>query len=520
VLLGLVLGAAGLRVWGLDYGLPNLLARPDEERVVGPALEMSLGRARDPGSFPYPHLVYYADSFALSACRRVGELIGAYADDGDFVLGLKLSHPGLQYRICRAVDALFGTATVLAAFAAAFHGYRRRDVALVAALLVAVNHLHVRDSHYATVDVPMTFFVTMALAFALRAAGTRTRRDILLSALCAGLAMSAKYNGGIVALSPAIVVGRQLWSTRDGDRWRKGITTLALAALVMAAAFAVTSPRVVASWPDAVDGLMRTRRMLFGGEGPRAWRIHLGTTLPGAFGWPGFIVVILGVSRAAWKRRPADLAILAFVIPAFSSIAEITWVLPRYCISLVPPLAILSAEAAFSLLPARRPALVGGLVSALAMPPLVSAVSYDLLASREDTRVQAASWIESNLPPRSRIAVCRGYGAPAVNDDHRRPPAFKPMEVACTVPAIQATGAPYVVTQTHPQVRFFLPTDAALRWLEAGATPIAVFDPFRREARTKPTFYAGDAFYLPYAGFSAMERGGPILTVWRLNGRP
>ncbi len=477
---------------------------------------MSVGRAHDPGAFPYPHLVYYADRLVLSAWRRLGVLLGAYANTDDFLLDLKVRHPGLQYRVCRAVSALFGTATVLATFAAAFHGYRRKDVALLAALLVAVNHLHVRDSHYATVDVPMTFFVTLALAFALRAAGTRARRDILLSALSAGLATSAKYNAGIVILAPVVVVARRLWSSSDAARWRQGLTTLALAAVVMGAAFAATSPHVATSWRDALDGLGRQRHVLFG-EGTPAWRIHLGTTLPGAFGWPGFAVAVLGLWRAAWKRRPADLALLAFVIPAFASIAEMTWVLPRYCLPFVPPLAILAAEAAFSFLPPRRPALVGILVPTLALPALVSAMSYDRLASREDTRVQAANWISSNLPPRSHIAVCRGYGAPAINDDHRRPPAFKPLDVECTISAIQATGAPFVVTQTHPQVRFFLPTDAVLGWLEADATPLAVFDPFRPGARTTPFFYAKDAFYVPYTGFSAVDRGGPIITVWGLN---
>jgi Dolichyl-phosphate-mannose-protein mannosyltransferase len=515
-----VLAAAALRFWGLDYGLPNPLARPDEERIVGKALEMSLGRIGDPGPFPYPHLVYHANSLALRAWRRIGVLLGAYSGTTDFLLDLKLRHPGLQYRICRAMGALFGTATVLATFAAAFHGYRRRDVALLAALLVAVNHLHVRDSHYGTVDVPMVFFVTLALAFALRAAGTQARRDVLLSALFAGLATSAKYNAGVVILAPVLVVGRRLWSTSDPARWRRAFVTLALAAAAMSAAFAATSPHFVMHWQEALHGLLRERRALFGGGGEPAWRIHLATTFPGAFGWPGFAVAILGLLRAIWKRRPADLVLLVFVVPAFASIAKITWVVSRYGLPFVPPLAILAAEATFSLVPPRRPALAGLAVAALALPPLASAAAYDRLAAREDTRVQAANWIYANLPPRSHIAVCRGYGAPAINDDHRRPPAFKPMEVDCTVAAIRATEAPFVITQLHSRVRYFLPTDAVLRWLEVDARPIAVFDPFSEHARVAPYFYEGDAFYLPYSGFSAVERGGPIVTVWRLNPAP
>ena len=46
-----------------------------------------------------------------------------------------------------------------------------------------------------------------------------------------------------------------------------------------------------------------------------------------------------------------------------------------------------------------------------------------------------------------------------------------------------------------------------------------VFDPFRAESRVTPYFYERDAFYLPYAGFDALERGGPVITIWDLGGR-
>lgn len=515
-LAGIVLGAAMLRVWGLGYGLPHTLARPDEERIVGKALEISLGRISDPGPFPYPHLVYYTNSLALTAWREIGVAVGAYADTDDFLLDLKLRHPGLQYRICRAMGALFGTGTVLATFAAAFHGYRRRNVAILAALLVAVNHLHVRDSHYGTVDVPMTFFVTLALAFALRAGGTRSLRDALLSALFAGLAASAKYNAAIVILALVVAVGQRLRSSSDPGRWRQALTTLSLAAVVMCAAFAATSPHFVMNWREALHGLLRERHALFGGAGTPAWKIHLATTFPGAFGWPGFLVGTFGLVRALSKRRLSDLMLLAFVVPAFASIAQITWVVSRYGLPFVPPLAILAAETTLSLVPPRRLTLLGLVILALALPPLVNSATYDRLAAREDTRVQAANWVASNLPPRSRIAVCRGYGAPAVNDDHRRPPAFKPQEVPCTVEGIRGSHAPYVIVHDHPQVRFFYPSDAALRWLGANARPVAVFDPFRKDTARRAFFYEGDAFYIPYAGLGAVERGGPIVTIWRL----
>ena len=510
----IVLAATALRFWGLGYGLPNLMARPDEELTTGKALELSLGHIRDPGVSPYPSLVYYLDAFALSSWRRAGVFLGAYGDTEGFLVDLAVRHPGLHFTICRVVGALLGAATVPAVFLAGFHGYRRRSVGLLASLLVGVNFLHARDSHFATVDVPMTFFVTVAMAFALRGAGTLSRRDILTSAFFGGLAASAKYNAVVVALCPAVAAAHNLLG-RTAEARRKALVTLVLVGVVTAVTFALTSPYCVLRWRDVSHGLARTKALLFGNPGPPAWQVHLSTTLPGAFGWPGFVLALAGFVRAVWKRRPADLVVLAFVVPCFISMAGITWVLPRYPIPLVPPLALLAAEAALSPAAKWRAPWLAAAGLAAALPPLVKIVSYDRLATQADTRVLAAEWVAANVSPRTRIAVCRGYGAPAVNADHRRPPAFKPAEVPCTVDAIRGTGASYVIVHDHPQVRFFHPSDAVLRWLGAEARPVAVFDPFRKGAEDA-FFFGSDAFYIPYSGFGAVERGGPIVTIWRL----
>lgn len=515
-LVGILATAAGLRFWGLTYGLPHPVTRPDEELIVGRALQLSLGRIREPGVFDYPHLVYYIDALVLWSYRGVGRLVGVFHDTDDFLTSVAVRQPGLQYLVCRSTSAILGIATVLATYGAAWHAYRRRSVALLATLLVGVNFLHARDSHFATVDVPMTLFVTLAILFAARAAGTQSRRDVLLSAVFAGLATSAKYNAGVVILCPVMAIAHRLLHAPRPRRLRDALTTLALAGVVMASTFAVTSPYCVVRFGEVLKGLQLQERALFGFEGGPAWRIHLRTTLPGAFGWPGFIAALAGLGRAAWKRRPADLVLLAFLVPTFGSMAGMTWVVPRYTLPMLPALAILAAETTLSCLPLTRPAWAGIGVLGLALHPLWNIVSYDRLAAREDTRLQAAKWVAENLPPRSRVALCKGYGAPAINDDHRRPPAFKPQWVPCTIDAIRETGARHVVIHDHPYVRAFRPTRDVVTWLEADGRLLATFDPFRAGAGATPYFFRDDAFYLPYSGFAGVERGGPIVTIWEL----
>jgi len=48
------------------------------------------------------------------------------------------------------------------------------------------------------------------------------------------------------------------------------------------------------------------------------------------------------------------------------------------------------------------------------------------------------------------------------------------------------------------------------------ARPLAEFRPFREGVSATPYFYVGDAFFLPFTGLRAMERGGPVVTVWAL----
>ncbi|MFI5183548.1 MAG: ArnT family glycosyltransferase [Vicinamibacteria bacterium] len=506
--------AALLRFWGLTYGLPHPAARPDEDLVVGKALKISLGEMRDPRDFNYSHGVYYLHAAVLAAYRGVGHVLGVYPDAGSFLDDVFVERPALQYRICRTSTALMGVATTLLAAWAAWEGYRRRSAALLAGLLVAVNFLHVRDSHFGTVDVPMTLFATLSLVFSFRAGRHQLRRDYVLGGLCAGLATSAKYNAVTIVFALAAATLTPLRHGTPPER-RRAVGSLALAAAASILAFALTSPYCVLRLPDFLAGVAVQRRELFDGAGEAAWRVHLRLTLPGAFGFIGLAAAAFGIVRSLWLRRPADLIILAFMIPTFASLAEITWVQARYMIPLVPPLAILAAETTAALVPP-GPTWMAVATLLLVIEPLRNTIAFDRLAAREDTRLLAASWIDEHLPPHARIAACEGYGAPAINTDKRRPPAFEPLKVPCSVDAIQDTGARYVVTHAHPDIPFFRPSGRILRWLNTHAKPLAVFDPVGNAKGLRHCFFQGDAFYLPYCRFESVERGGPAVTVWDL----
>jgi hypothetical protein len=376
---------------------------------------------------------------------------------------------------------------------------------------VATCYLHARDAHFAKADVLMGFFVALALLFAARAAEGGRLRDFAWGGLCVGLAASAKYNGALAAASlvaaAAFRLGRQPLASV--------LRPLCAAGALSVAAFLATSPYVLVRGRAFRAALGHNSFLLYSGGGALALWEHARVTLPVGLGWGFTAAAAAGVAWAAWTRSRPGLVLLAFVLPWCVFAATVRLAYPRYVTPLVAPLAVLAA--AFVCAWARAPAARALAGVALALPGLVRTVQFDRVAAATDTRVLAAEWIDGNLPRRSELLVCAGYGAPEVNEDRRRPPAFRPRTVRCTDPAVLEGAPPFVVTAEHPALGHWTGTPAVVAAaVRARGVPLAVFSPFREGAGTEPYFSPADAFFIPFSGLSAVERGGPIVTIWQI----
>jgi 4-amino-4-deoxy-L-arabinose transferase-like glycosyltransferase len=504
-----------LRIWGLDYGIPHPTIRPDEERLAGRAQTIFATGDWHPGSFFYPSLPFYADALALHVYYGAGKLMGRYEEPRDFLFDIAVTRPGLHYRISRAVSAAAGVATVLAAYALSLAAYRRTGPALLAALSLAVCHVHVRDSHFATVDVIATLFVTLSLVFTSRALERPTARNFALAGVLAGLATSSKYNAGLVVIPIGVAA---LY------RGRHAVSRLPLAAAAAAGAFALTSPYVLLRLDGFQSNMSFLEDYLYRSGDLAIWD-HLKLTFPHGLGWPLYVASALGLARALLRRCASDVTLLSFAVPFLVLISSVRVTFPRYVLPLVPLLMVLAADFVASLLdriPSPRARSLSSAVAALVLlaPPLLDSSAFARIAAREDTRLQAASFISKNFQPRTRILVCRGYGAPAINDDRRRPPSFVVEELDCLAETPLPGGADFLVTHEHRELSFSRIHPSLLRFLEEQGQTIATFDPYRPQEQgsgVEPVFHRSDAFYIPFAGLSAVDRGGPIVRIWKLH---
>ena len=195
--LGLVLAllaAAMLRFWALPQGVP-CCPGVDEPEVMERAVRMMKTGDFSPHFFDYPSLYMYVQA-AVAVFRFVfGAMRGLWG-------GLAQAPTEEFYVWGRAVTAILGTATVWVVYRAGMRWGGR--TALLAAVMVAVMPLHVRESHYVLTDVPATFLVMLTFLLSLRAHERSTVWSFALAGAAAGLAGATKYNGVLAVLMPLL----------------------------------------------------------------------------------------------------------------------------------------------------------------------------------------------------------------------------------------------------------------------------------------------------------------------------
>ncbi len=508
--------AAFLRMRGLEYGVPYPRHhRPDEEQIVDQALHMVASHDLEPGELNYPDLFKYLGAAALFASYQAGRLTGRYVAIKDFLFDVRVTRAGRHYVVCRAVSAAIGVGTVLLVALLARELGGSAPAALLAAAFLGTSFLHVRDSHFATVDVTTTFFATLSLYFAVRAWDRAGKAMLVLSGLAAGMAAATKYNAGLVLVGGLTACG----SSYPGEDPRgRGSALLGRVGLLAAAAltgFAAATPYTFLHLRDVFATLAHIQDVLVSRPGPPALLVHATTTLPAGLGWPVFAAALVGLAGTVADPRRPHLVLAVFTGVFFASIAVTTWVMPRYVLPLLPPLCVLAGDMVWrAARSARREWLAVPVGLACAAPGAVRSAELTRIMSRKDTRVLAADWVTANVPSTTRIAACRGYGAPDLPALPRQFPFYKVSEPRCTPELAAPASARYLVTHEHPFLPWSPPPGHYDFLPAAGWQLRAAFDPFTSTPPQPAGYFTGDAFYMPYDHLATIQRGGPIVRIW------
>jgi dolichyl-phosphate-mannose-protein mannosyltransferase len=507
-----------LRFTATSFGLPDLF-RPDEEFIVPKALDFE--RDWNPHFGIYPAGQMYMlhgvlRLYAAAATRSGVDYRDTYAaDNGAFA-----------FLISRRVSAAMGTATVPAIYFGGIEAFGP-VAALSAAAIVAVCPVHVRDSKFATSDIPATFWITLALAMILRMGGA-DRRSWLAAGFFCGLAAATKYPAGMAFT--ALVVMHFGVQGRNGKLPLKAARDprLYFAVLVAALTFCAATPYTILDLRQTLVDVRlaspyyKLGKIRFADFGWH-WLVFKGGL--DTFGVPLEVLCIASVLWGLIRRRVETSALVVFVLVAAFGLTRSHLVFDRYILPMVPALALLVGALVSdieSFLTERNklvlPALPAVALGIIFLPSLVRDIQLNRLLSRMDTRTEARQWIIAHIPKGSMIAVKRNardkelYGKPQLSEGY----SFVSFDNGMAS-GLNGYKVKWALVDTLAPLSYYSvpPSETDLDALNTKA--ILVFDanPMKAGPAT-PIFDESDAFYTPIRGLAGMNRPGPRIRIWML----
>ncbi|MBN2357347.1 glycosyltransferase family 39 protein [candidate division KSB1 bacterium] len=552
--------ATAVRLWGIDFGLPNERCRPDESIIVQTALGLGRGDL-NPHFFYYPSLFFYVLFFFYGLYYLYGRLTGAFQNPLDVAVQYYMD-PTVFYLIPRLLSVFSGVVTVYLIYKICDRFINRR-VALIAAMLLALAPLHVRDSHFGVTDISMCAFIMASVWFTLNYHRSGRWRHALLAAASAGLAVSTKYNG-LLAMLPLFLV---LFYARRKEL-KFPIKEMALKgfylSLVFVAVFILTSPYALLDFHTFIKDLSyELRHLSQGHEGillGRGWLQHIRFSLFHGLGWWQLIVSAVGIFILIRRYKRFAWILLTFPIVYYLLIGRGYTVFARYALPLFPFCAITAAAAieAFSELLAKRfprapvAAFAVFLTAIIVLPSAWRVLQIDRLLAKQDSRLAAAEWMMNHIPNGASIyqhasawEKVRLYPSPDSLQQMARHFAEMNHNSDAYISSrraliIKTKGLPYYETAHYVNDSFticnhtsealpdliliahsFYPVRPELperiqRLLQSKyhlAFHVPAAEPF--DARNR--YDLQDAFFIPLAGFHNIRRLGPDLYLYQKN---
>ncbi|MCA9414648.1 MAG: glycosyltransferase family 39 protein [Candidatus Omnitrophica bacterium] len=401
-----------LRLTGIQFGAP-LAVHPDEHNLLFHAMEAGAQRG-NPKWFEYPSGMLYLTlavqglRYMVSEAATPAEYWSKFVED-----------PFPFHLWIRVLVAAMGAMGILGIYLLGREWDRKRTtlkvLGLGSALLLSVHFLHVRDSHFATVDIPLTTGVTFLLWLLMREMHRRETniRRMLLVAVGVGVCCGIKYTAAplifplyYVALTN-VIRGEEV---RIDLPWLMGSAATLLVAVGFG--FILTTPYAILDsrqfWEDIRYQWFtsKSQAAIYGGGEPFIWGY-----LRGPWMWGGGrvlgIFAFFGFMMAVLRREREDRLLLWFAVPYFLLISFGERVWGRWFLPLVPLQALWTvrfvAEYANHpwlgglLAPPLRRTLTWIALLLMASTTFIPTIRMLVLMRETDTRVEAAARLDETL---------------------------------------------------------------------------------------------------------------------------
>lgn len=390
-----------LRIWGLDFGLPGLLHQ-DEPIVVNHALAYGTGDL-NPHFFAIPPLTSYLLFIVYGFLFMFGRVFGLWASTQSFAIQF-FEDPTLFYIVGRVfIGVIPGMLCILVTYFLSKKVISER-ASLFAAAIMAFSFLNVTNSHYIYTDMLLTLFVVLSFCSFFVMQDKPSFKNYCLAGLMVGIATGAKYNGALLGLSFIAAHISGIQTRGAGVREYMFSGKLWGGIFVSTLVFCLTTPFIILDFP----GFYGSVKIQGGAFWRTGWGHHFFYSISEGISFPIAVAGLAGLILIS-LRKVKGAVLLSFPLVYYLLIVQKSQHFARYALPIIPFLAI---GAGYLLLDIVYPKAASRVVKAitiilsilLLIPTFVKSVKADMLFSATDTRINAATWIEKNLPAGVKIA--------------------------------------------------------------------------------------------------------------------
>jgi len=423
-MIGIILLLAVLiRSYQLDFGKPHLY-HPDEIKLVAQAGRLLDTKFMDKDTYfginVYPPFYTYMLAVAIGVYAAIGLVTGRFDSLSD-VSAVYSADPFQFFMVSRILVLLLGAATVLFVFLIGKRLYSK-NVGLISAALLAVNFLHVRHSHFGTVDVPAAFFGILTIYFCVLMYQKGKMIYYALAAAVMAVAVAVKFSMPLL-LFPFIIAH---FARYEPKNWFKEIFSkkIWVAAFVGLLVFLIACPLIWLDFDETWGGIMGTKKFekvgkigsgggllsYWTGDQAPGFGVFYPNSIPETCGLAFTIFIVIGMLYLVYRHKTRELLLLAFILPTYWLFEDSSIKAMRHLVPLAPFFALCAGIALQKMFFTKRFKLYIKLVGvALLLWMLIwnfkTSINYHTQLAKMDPRTPALTWIQANLPVDSKIIV-------------------------------------------------------------------------------------------------------------------
>lgn len=193
ILIFLFIFSLFIRLIFINEDMP-FITHPDEPTVVNSTLNLRYDL--NPKHFDWPTFYYYINYLFFSIIFLVERISNKLGFANSSIVATENF-----YLMSRIVTSFFGALSVVFMYLFVHKLTKKSDISLISAIVLSVLPFHITRSAQSLTDVPMLFFIICSLYYLSKNIDEFSWKNIYISSLFVGFAVSTKYNAYMISLS-------------------------------------------------------------------------------------------------------------------------------------------------------------------------------------------------------------------------------------------------------------------------------------------------------------------------------